>query len=233
MVADAIVRFSRSALAHMVLSARQRLAVSQSGILGAKASHEQPAATYVGNVARKRSGGAMAVAVRYCGACGTYNLPQAATCVKCGTTLAPMRAAVTGEHPTGLMPPNAVLAHRYIILGQAGRGGMGAVYKARDQQTGGRVVAVKELSQTGLSPQELAEAVHTFKHEADLLASLKHAGLPRIYNHFSDGGRWYLVMDYIDGETLEEKLRKSGGRSLPIDQVIQVGIQLCAVLTYL
>jgi tRNA A-37 threonylcarbamoyl transferase component Bud32 len=145
-------------------------------------------------------------------------------------------AAATGgaaEHPTGYMPPKTVLARRYVILGQIGRGGMAAVYKARDQQSGGRIVAVKELSQSGLSPQDLTEAVQTFQSEADLLATLKHPGLPRIYDHFNEGGRWYLIMAYIEGETLDQKLRQGGGRPLPVDQVLQVGIQLCAVLTYL
>ena len=183
----------------------------------------------VGMVRGNGGDSAMAVAVRYCGACGAGNNLRDAVCIRCKRPL----PAVAADHPTGNMPPNMVLAHRYIIISQAGRGGMGAVYKARDQQAGGRIVAIKELSQSGLTPQEQAEAIQTFQHEADLLAGLRHAGLPRFYNRFSEGGRWYLVMDYIEGETLEEKLRKSGGRPLPVDQVIQVGIQLCAVLTYL
>ena len=84
---------------------------------------------------------------------------------------------------------------------------MGAVYKAADTRLGDRPVAVKEMIQSDLkSPQEIMEAAETFKHEALMLANLCDANLPRIYDHFKDDGHWYLVMDYIEGETLEEYL---------------------------
>ena len=95
------------------------------------------------------------------------------------------------------------------------------------------------MAQKGLDAQELVEAVNSFKHEAMLLAHLQHPHLPRIYDHFSDLGRWYLVMDYIEGETLEDYLQKvprdprTGTRHLDAEEVLAIGIQLCAVLDYL
>jgi len=89
------------------------------------------------------------------------------------------------------------------------------------------------MSQSGLNPQELNEAVDAFKHEAVLLAGLMHQHLPRIYDHFTDGGRWYLVMDFIEGETLEDHLSKANGGRLSYEEVLQIGIQLCTVLDYL
>ncbi len=66
-----------------------------------------------------------------------------------------------------------------------------------------------------------------------MLAGLLHQNLPRIYDHFSEGGGWYLVMDFIEGETLEEYLNNTTGRLLPLEEVLEVGVQLCAVLDYL
>src|SRR5438445_6005634 len=88
------------------------------------------------------------------------------------------------------------------------------------------------MSQSSLTSRELAEAIAAFQREAFLLAGLTHPNLPRIYEQFNDAGRWYLVMDYIEGETLETYLNKMGGK-LPIEKVLNIGIQLCSVLDYL
>jgi serine/threonine protein kinase len=134
---------------------------------------------------------------------------------------------------TGFLPANYVIKNRYRVLAKVGRGGFGAVYKAADLQFGNRLVAVKEMSQQNLTPQELAEATNAFKNEAMLLASLTHPNLPRIYEQFNDGGRWYLVMDFIEGETLEDYMLKVAGGRLPVDKVLSIGIQVCTVLEYL
>jgi len=134
---------------------------------------------------------------------------------------------------TGLLPPNLLLKQRYRILGQVGKGGFSAVYKVEDSQFGNRLLAVKEMSQSGLSPQEIIEAADAFKQEALLLAGLQHPHLPRVYDHFSEAGRWYFVMDFIEGETLEEYLNNAKGKRLPIEQVLQIGIDLCGVVGYL
>jgi serine/threonine protein kinase len=126
-----------------------------------------------------------------------------------------------------------LLKERYRILEQVGRGGFGAVYKAADTLFGYRLVAVKEMGQSRLSPQEIAEGIEAFKREAHLLASLQHPNIPTIYDYFGDAGHWYLVMDFIEGDTLEEHLGKSRGKYLPVEKVIETGIQLCTVLGYL
>lgn len=172
----------------------------------------------------------------YCDNCGAANRPQARFCIACGQAMPPttlVGPAPRAASPTGLLPSNYLLKQRWLILSQLGQGGMGAVYKAADTQLGDRLVAIKEMRQTGLNPQELAEATDAFKHEALMLANLPHhPNLPSIYEHFAEGGHWYLVMDYIEGETLEEHLAKAGGR-LPIQEVLDIGIQLATVLGYL
>jgi WD40 repeat protein len=176
----------------------------------------------------------MALTPLYCDACGTANRGQATFCFSCGQVL---HAPGTPSHPshaqTGRLPASYLLKQRYRIISQLGKGGFGAVYKALDMQFANRIVAIKEMSQQNLGPQELVEATNIFKHEAMLLASLIHPNLPRIYEQFTDAGRWYLVMDFIEGETLEEYMLKITGSKLSVDKVLSVGIQLCTVLEYL
>jgi serine/threonine protein kinase len=125
-----------------------------------------------------------------------------------------------------------MLNHRYRIVEMIGQGGMGAVYKARDSKFG-RKVAVKEMSQHNLSVQETEEAAERFRQEANLLARLTHPNLPSVYDYFEEGGRWYLVMDFIKGETLEEYITRTTNNILPTLEVIDIGIQLTRVLGYL
>jgi len=125
-----------------------------------------------------------------------------------------------------------MLNHRYRIVEMVGQGGMGAVYKARDSKFG-RKVAVKEMSQHNLSVQETEEAAERFRQEANLLARLTHPNLPSVYDYFEEGGRWYLVMDFIKGETLEEYITRTTNNILPTLEVIDIGIQLTRVLGYL
>ncbi|HYX48754.1 MAG TPA: WD40 repeat domain-containing serine/threonine-protein kinase, partial [Ktedonobacteraceae bacterium] len=168
----------------------------------------------------------------FCDSCGAANRPQAAFCYVCGQPLQ-SHAGKSSSQTTGLLAYNHLLKQRYRIISQVGKGGFGAVYKAADLQFGNRQVAIKEMSQSSLSQQELIEATESFKREALLLAGLTHPNLPRIYEQFTDVGRWYLVMDFIEGETLEEYLGKLPGSKLPVERVLEIGIQLCMVLEYL
>ncbi len=139
----------------------------------------------------------------------------------------------TYDNQTGRLAPQSILHQRYLIVGHAGRGGMSAVYQAVDTQSGNRHVAIKEMSQGNLSANELAEATARFQQEANLLASLHHPNLPTIYDGFSEEGRSFLVMEYIDGKTLLQMLKDTGGRPLPVAYVLDYAIQLCDVLMYL
>jgi tRNA A-37 threonylcarbamoyl transferase component Bud32 len=188
-------------------------------------------------------------AVLFCDRCGAANRVQASFCRCCGqmmhvpaTSISDSSASASSTLAsstlasstlTGLLNQQCVLKQRYVILGLAGRGGFGAVYKAADSQFGNRLVAIKEMSQSNLSVQELAEATAAFKQEALLLANLTHPNLPRIYEQFTDSGRSYLVMDFIDGETLEAYLSKQHAQPVPVALVLTIALQLCSVLDYL
>jgi eukaryotic-like serine/threonine-protein kinase len=131
----------------------------------------------------------MLPAALYCTNCGAPNQAQAKFCFGCGQPLQIPPAASTRNSFTGLLQPNEVLRQRYSILNLVGKGGFGAVYKAADLQLGDRIVAVKEMSQSNLKPNEIVEAVDAFEREALMLAGLMHQNLPRIYDHYSEGGR--------------------------------------------
>jgi serine/threonine protein kinase len=134
----------------------------------------------------------------------------------------------TGSHySTGKLPSRSMLQGRYLIVNLVGRGGMGAVYEAVDTSTRpNRRVAIKELSQSNLSTvAEVEKAKNRFRLEADMLRSLNHPNLPRVYASFEEGDRLYLVMDFIQGQTLLEMLQASYGRPLPIDQALNYACQ--------
>jgi tRNA A-37 threonylcarbamoyl transferase component Bud32 len=123
------------------------------------------------------------------------------------------------------------LAGRYLIGKKVGEGGMAAVYQATDTRSN-ETVAIKEMSQDGLSPQEIKESLDAFRFEADTLMRLRHPNLPRVYAHFFEGARHYLVMEYIDGQTVEQLLIDAKG-SLPETEVMGWAEQLCSALNYL
>src|SRR5258707_1352737 len=137
------------------------------------------------------------------------------------------------ENQTGRIPRQSSLNRRYLIVGQAGRGGMSAVYQAIDIQSGNRRVAIKEMSQGHLSDNEIADANARFQQEAYLLSSLQHPNLPHIYDAFNEQGRSFLVMDFIAGKNLLQLLQENNLRPLPVAEVVNYAIQLCDVLAYL
>ena len=167
-----------------------------------------------------------------CNNCGAANQPQAAYCRSCGSSLQAVKPTLYNS-ATGRLLANVTLKQRYHIIAPVGKGGMGAVYKAEDTLLGNRPVALKEMSQSGLSPQEQKEAADAFRQEALMLARLQHPNLPNIFDHFDENGRWYLAMSFIEGETLEEYLGHAQGGKLPLEEVLQIGTQLCSVLGYL
>ena len=102
-------------------------------------------------------------------------------------------------------PQAPLLENRYQILGLLGQGGMGAVYLARDLRFQQRLVALKENHARGYASQA------QFRQEAEVLARLRHTHLPRVTDSFvAPDGRQFLVMDYIEGLSLEEYVTRHG-----------------------
>ena len=158
---------------------------------------------------------------------GAKPVPNAAPSVASATATPPRT-----QTPTGMLSPQTRLNGRYLVLATVGQGGMAAVYRAMDTKTN-RQVAIKEMSQDGLSPDEEAEALAAFQSEADMLQRLRHPNLPRVWERFSDGARHYLVMEFVEGQTLEQRQQGAGGKPLPETEVMRWAAQLCSVLAYL
>jgi len=130
------------------------------------------------------------------------------------------------------LPSGSVLAGRYTVERQVGRGGMGSVYAVTDGRLGGKRWALKEMISEGLSADQLAMAVRAFAQEATLLAGFSHPNLPQVIDFFSEGPRHFVVMEFVEGRTLQEAARISGG-TVPESVVSAWAIQICAALIYL
>jgi tRNA A-37 threonylcarbamoyl transferase component Bud32 len=132
-----------------------------------------------------------------------------------------------------MLKPGDLLQNRYRIVQAVGGGGMGQVYLTHDTRLGDKPCAVKELvPDPHATPQEQEQAAAQFRREAAILAHLNHPNLPNVYDYFAEGGRFYLTMDYVEGETLTDQLARSPD-GLPQGQVLEWAIQLCDVLAYL
>jgi serine/threonine protein kinase len=136
-----------------------------------------------------------------------------------------------GNTQTGHLERRTLLHKRYLIQKTIGRGGMGAVYQAKDVKRQ-QVVAVKEMGLSMVLPDERVQAIQNFKVEAKMLANLSHINLPAFTGFFAEGSRYYMVMEYIDGATLEELLERNHA-PFPERRVLGWARQLCDVLEYL
>lgn len=126
-----------------------------------------------------------------------------------------------------------IIQNRYRIIRPLGKGGMGSVYLAQDARLGGKYVAIKEFDPTALSPQDRQWAATAFTQEAHMLAQLRHPDLTAVTDYFSDQYFLYLVMDYVEGETLDQVWQKQPNRQFDPQQVVIWAKQLCSVLQYL
>ncbi len=118
-----------------------------------------------------------------------------------------------------------LLHKRYRIVDILGQGGMGSVYRAVDENLGVEVALKENLFTTD-------EYARQFRLEAVILANLRHPNLPRVSDHFVVGDQGqYLVMDYIEGEDLRQRMERLGNVSE--DDAILIGAAMGEALTYL
>ncbi len=125
------------------------------------------------------------------------------------------------------MAADALLNKRYKLLSPLGAGGMAMVYKAQDLSLG-RLVAVKVLrDQLTGDPEFLAR----FQQEARSAANLQHPNIVTVHDFGRDGGRYYIVMEFIEGQDLKGLVKAQGG-AFPVDQALDLFIQMCAGIGY-
>ncbi len=119
------------------------------------------------------------------------------------------------------LPGEQLLATRYFLSRRLGRGAMGQVYLAKDTKFSSRNVAVKTVRQDILSSDDLqeGEAIARFEREAQAAASIQHPNTVSVtdFGETSDG-IFYLVMEYVEGETLHRLLRREG--TLPVKRAV-------------
>ena len=132
----------------------------------------------------------------------------------------------------GLLTPGAILQHRYKITKLIGQGGMCAIYLADDTRFSNRVCVIKEMLDHFTDEEQRAIATSNFLREADMLSSMHHEGIPEVYDRFSEGNRHYLVMEYIQGIDLEQKLEQSS-EAFEEKSVLSWATQICDILSYL
>lgn len=133
---------------------------------------------------------------------------------------------------TGLLPANQLLHRQYLVTRKIAQGGQSAVYLALDTLRGNQQRAIKEMSESNLSPNERDKAISDFMREANMLMNLDHPALAKVYETFVEGQRHFLVMEYVQGHNLEDELIETG-RPLEWERVVTWGIMLCDVLHYL
>ncbi len=131
-----------------------------------------------------------------------------------------------------MIAPGTIVGGRYRVVRALGGGGMKLVYLAEDLRLAGRSCALAEMVDSITSPDLQQQAVAAFQREADMLARLANEHIPRIFDRFSEANRHYLVMEFIDGDTLEDELRSNGGK-LPPARVIEIARQILTTLEYL
>ena len=166
----------------------------------------------------------------FCESCGASRRPEARFCGSCGAAVSgptsPYESEPTAALPAGNDVPDPLtraLSGSYEVQRLLGKGGMGAVYLAREL-TLDRLVAVKVILDERNDPSGLER----FLAEARLAARLRHPNIVAIHAVGHQGGVHYFTMDYVDGETLEAYVVRAGaGRGLAPDEACRVVSNVC------
>ena len=129
-----------------------------------------------------------------------------------------------------ILTEGTILKSRYEIHKKLAAGGFGNVYLAEDKLKGG-LLAIKETLYEDFSEGDVNKLKEQFRFEAEILVHLSHPRLPRVEDFFEEGNKYYLVMEYIDGEDLQKIIDENS--SIPLSQILDWSIQLCNVMEYL
>jgi len=162
----------------------------------------------------------------FCFKCGHKNENKARFCQGCGENLVSITR--TGRLKTGDM-----LDNRYEIKRMIKSGGMGSVYEALDHRFEKAPCAVKEMLSQTSSERQQQYMIERFSKEAKILHDLRHPHLPVVKDYFVEAGRYYLVMDYIEGRDLEIVMRGYTCGGISEELVVKWSVQILEALCYL
>lgn len=139
-------------------------------------------------------------------------------------------SGLLAQYPTCDFRAGSLLAGRYRIAEEIGSGGFSTVYRAVDESEF-RQVAIKRIQLDQLSPRQIIDATETFNREVATLARFRSvSGIPAYYEHLTDAENWYLITQYIEGETLENYLHHAPGGYLDEKETIDLGLVLADLL---
>ena len=188
----------------------------------------------------------------FCGKCGKENVDATRFCIHCG-------ADMTKSRPSSRKAPDtldgvvtlggagggpqydtldaavtqgkeaSVLAAQYRIVKKIGEGGMGVVYLAEDMELSNRQIAIKVL------PPLLSRnirAVENLRKEALTAIKLNHPNIIRLHGFHSDGDIKFLVMEYVDGQTLEESIVRSERGRMTVEEALPIAEKVAGALDY-
>jgi serine/threonine protein kinase len=160
-----------------------------------------------------------------CPKCHSENNDSSRFCGNCAAPLGPSGASLTRtiETPVQVMRPGTVIAGKYKVVEEIGHGGMGVVYKAEDLKLK-RQVALKFLPPHLMDLPELKER---FLIEAQAAAALNHPNICVIHEVGESEERPYIAMEYVEGETLRDRIRKG---ALKTEEALDIAAQVAAGL---
>ncbi|NDZ98255.1 serine/threonine protein kinase, partial [Streptomyces sp. SID10116] len=131
------------------------------------------------------------------------------------------------------MADTRLIQSRYRLLDLIGRGGMGEVWRARDESLG-RQVAVKCLKPMGPQHDQAFTRVlrERFRREARVAAALQHRGVTVVHDFGEHDGVLYLVMELLDGRNLSQLMEDNKQHPLPVEDVVDIADQVAGALAY-
>ncbi len=174
-----------------------------------------------------------------CLKCGSMLSGVFQSCPKCGVDLSPQPGGHTDPHdrpsetlhfePEEQQPPHPgrIIAGRWELVEERGRGGMGIVYRGGDTRLSARTVAVKLLRE---HLQGSSQGIERFLREAQTVAGLSHQAIVQVFDVGEDSGHHYIVMEWVDGEDLEKQLERDGAK--PLDDALSILKQVFQGVSY-
>jgi predicted Ser/Thr protein kinase/tetratricopeptide (TPR) repeat protein len=164
-----------------------------------------------------------------CPKCFSENATDSRFCRECGTQLFPGKEipasqTMTMEIPKPGLKTGALFAGRYLILEELGKGGMGRVYRVKDQKLD------EEMALKLLKPEiaEDEETIERFKNELKFARKISHRNVCRMYDLHEEKAIFFITMEYVSGVSLKSLIQRAG--SLPAEKAIRIAEQICSGL---